>query len=176
MMETGLNAPSASSAGRLFDAAAAIIGIHPERVSYEGQAAIELEALAATATDEAGDGYCGEIIPGSIETLSWAPMWRAMLVDVASGGDRALIAARFQAGIASTVATTATRLAERHGLATVVLSGGVFQNRLLTEQVSSRLREAGIHVLAPARLPANDGGIALGQCVIAALAGGASAF
>ena len=78
-------------------------------------------------------------------------MWRAMLVEIASGVGRARIAARFQAGIASSVAT---------------------QNRLLMESVSSRLRAAGIRVLVTAGLPCNDGGIALGQCAIAALAGG----
>ena len=82
--------------------------------------------------------------------MSWDPMWRAMLVEIASGVGRARIAARFQAGIASSVAT---------------------QNRLLMESVSSRLRAAGIHVLVTAGLPCS-GGIALGQCAIAALASG----
>ena len=168
MMESGLNAPPASSAGRLFDAVAAVLGVSPETCSYEGQAAIGLETLAATARDEPGDEYAGEIVGGQIELISWAAMWRNLLADLARGVETPRIAARFHAGLALTFSSLAVRLAGDRGIDTVVLGGGVFQNRLLLEAVTSNLEIRGLMVLSPRLLPANDGGISLGQGTIAA--------
>jgi hydrogenase maturation protein HypF len=172
MLRQGLNAPEASSAGRLFDAVAAVIGICRERVSYEGQAAIELEALATTAMDSANSTpypFSEESAPkGSPLILGFAPMWRAVLVDIGEGAAPALIAARFHKGLVAAVAQLATRLATQEQLETVALTGGVFQNRLMLEGVASALDSAGLRVLTPQSIPANDGGLALGQAAIAA--------
>lgn len=167
MMARGLNAPEASSAGRLFDAVAAAAGVCRERASYEGQAAIELEALAAGAMDASeAVPYPFDIVEGAVLRLGFTSLWRALLTDIAAGVAVSVIAARFHKGLAAAVADMALRLAQS-GTA-IVLTGGVFQNRLLLEGVSAALERAGLHVLAPAQLPANDGGIALGQAVIAA--------
>jgi hydrogenase maturation protein HypF len=168
MMESGLNAPPASSAGRLFDAVAAVLCVSPETCSYEGQAAIGLEALAATEQREPGDEYVGRIVAGPIEQISWAAMWRSLLADLARGVETSRIAARFHAGLALTLSSLVARLAGDRGIDTVVLGGGVFQNRLLLEAVSSGLEAGGLRVLSPRLLPANDGGISLGQGAIAA--------
>lgn len=168
MIQGGLNAPPASSAGRLFDAVAAALGVSPETCSYEGQAAIGLEALAATTPGEPGDDYIGEIVRGRIELISWAPMWRSLLADLTRGVETARISARFHAGLALTLSSMAARLAGNRGIDTVVLGGGVFQNRLLLEAVTFSLEARGLRVLSPRLLPANDGGISLGQGTIAA--------
>ncbi|QWG24794.1 carbamoyltransferase HypF [Bradyrhizobium sediminis] len=168
MMDSGLNAPPASSAGRLFDAVAAVLGIAPETCSYEGQAAIGLEALAATEEREPGDEYVGQIADGQIELISWTAMWRNLLADLARGVETPRIAARFHAGLALTLSSLAARLAGVRGIDTIVLGGGVFQNRLLLEAVTSNLEAGGLRVLSPRLLPANDGGISLGQGAIAA--------
>lgn len=174
MIERGVNAPSASSAGRLFDAAAAVLGVHPERVSYEGQAAIELEALAASVPDEPADGYAGEIVAGPVDMIAWGPLWLTLLTDLSAGGDRARLAARFHAGVARTIVTAATSAARRTGLQSVVVTGGVCQNRLLMRALTAGLQTHGLQVLAPRLFPANDGAIALGQATIAAAQGSAS--
>ncbi len=167
MMERGINSPPSSSAGRLFDAVAAALGLCFDAASYEGQAAIELEALAESAMAEAGEGYSAALPAGKPAQLGWAPLWTAILADLAAGTDRAIIAARFHRGIAGTVAAGAHSLAIAHGCEAVVLTGGVFQNKLLLEGVSEQLAGLGLKVIAPAAFPANDGGISLGQALIA---------
>ncbi|MCP3670584.1 MAG: carbamoyltransferase HypF [Gammaproteobacteria bacterium] len=165
MAEKGLNSPPTSSAGRLFDAVAAAVGVCRESAGYEGQAAIELEVLANGEFQGQKDrAYGFELRDGC---LGWALMWRAILKDLGTGTEPAVIAARFHHTVASAVAHTAAELCERHEIDTLVLSGGVFQNRLLLEQTSRLLRNRGLQVLAPKRLPVNDGGLALGQAVIA---------
>lgn len=168
MIESGINAPRASSAGRLFDAAAAMLGISPETTSYEGQAACELEALAATRFSGNSGSYPVAIAPSAPHTLQWGPLWNALLDDLAHGVDRAVIAARFHRGVISGLTATARALAESRGVRTIVLSGGVFQNRLLLEGVCAGLTQSDVKVLVPRSVPANDGGIALGQALIAA--------
>lgn len=164
-----LNAPEASSAGRLFDAVAATVGICRERANYEGQAAIELEALASEAMDDPrARPYAFDLLEGTPMQLSFAPLWRALLGDIAESLPVPIIAARFHMGLAEAVAGLVQRLVQAENLNTIVLTGGVFQNRLLLEAVSAALTQAGLRVLIPAELPANDGGIALGQAVIAA--------
>ncbi len=176
MMERGLNSPLSSSAGRLFDAVAALLGVCFEAASYEGQAAIELEALAAPARGRAAEGYRGVLVEGHPPRLDWTPLWRPILEDLAAGVDAPLIAARFHRGLAVTLAETAASLARRHGCPTIVLCGGVFQNKLLLESTVEALAAHavdalaahGIEVLAPTLFPAGDGAISLGQAAIAA--------
>ncbi len=173
MMVRQLNAPLASSAGRLFDAVAAAVGVCRDRVSYEGQAAIELEALASEAMDDADAfPYPFVVEEGLVPLLGYAPLWWAVLNDLAGGVAPALIAARFHKGLAAAITRLTIRLAKAEGLHTVALTGGVFQNRLLLETVDAALARAGLHLLIPSDIPANDGGIALGQAVIAAAQAG----
>ncbi len=168
MMERGINSPPSSSAGRLFDAVAASLGLCFDATSYEGQAAIELEALAEGALQEAGEGYGSALLPGHPLQLGWAPLWTGILQDLAAGTDRAIIAARFHRGLIEAVCATAHALAQAHGCETAVLTGGVFQNKILLEGVSERLAGLGLTVIVPAAFPANDGGVSLGQALIAA--------
>jgi len=168
MVGKGINSPPASSCGRLFDAVAAALGVCRERVSHEGQAAIELESLAAREFErEAARGYPFDWEPGDVGTLAWRPLWAVLLQDMADDVAPATIAARFHQGLAGAAADTACRLCSDNGLDTVVLGGGVFQNRLLLEGVGALLRSNGLRVLSPLNLPANDGGISLGQAAIA---------
>ncbi len=170
MATKGLNSPLTSSAGRLFDAVAAAVGVCRESVGFEGQAAIELEALAAVHFDQqAGAAYGFELKDGC---LRWAPMWLALLNNLREGVTPGIIAARFHHGVASAVAETAGRLCDQHGVQTVVLSGGVFQNCLLLERTGYLLSEQGLKVLSPTATPANDGGLSLGQAVIAFVTAG----
>jgi hydrogenase maturation protein HypF len=169
MAERGLNSPMTSSCGRLFDAVAAALGVCRERVSHEAQAAIELESLAtAEFHAQAAQAYPCDFSEGNVRVLGWRRLWEALLEDLRQETSAATIAARFHQGLARAVAESARALCLQHALDTVVLGGGVFQNRLILEGVSERLRTAGLKVLSPGDLPANDGGLALGQAAIAA--------
>lgn len=169
MFERGLNSPPASSCGRLFDAVAAAIGVCREQVSHEGQAAMEMEALIDHELNRPGTGYGYrmELIDGQC-VLGWQPLWHALLEDLRQGVAPRTIAARFHQGVIDAVTETALLLCRQQQLDTVVLSGGVFQNRILLEGVSDRLREQGLNLLSPRIVPANDGGLSLGQAVVAA--------
>jgi len=167
MVRQGVNAPPASSAGRLFDAAAASIGLCRESTTYEGQAAIELEALAATVPDVV-EGYGCDLTDDTPRTLGWAPLWRGVLDDLAGGTRAAVVSARFHQTVIDAVSETALGLCRQGGLKKAVLSGGVFQNRILLEGVTSALERHGLDVLSPRQVPANDGGLSLGQAAIAA--------
>jgi hydrogenase maturation protein HypF len=168
MLATGTRSPLASSAGRLFDAVAAAVGICRDSASYEGQGAIELEALI-TADDLDTVPYPFAVNRGGDRPiLSAVPMWPALLKDLREGANRATIAARFHLGLAAAIAQLATDLAHQHQLTQVVLSGGVFQNQVLLTAVQEQLQQNGLTVLIPHAVPANDGGIALGQGAIAA--------
>jgi hydrogenase maturation protein HypF len=160
----GINSPVTSSAGRLFDAVAAVLGVR-DSVSYEGQAAAELEQLAYPAEDGA---YQARIDQGDVLQVAGADLVRRVAGDLAAGVDRAVIAARFHNGLAGVIADCCLLLRERTGLTTVALSGGVFQNFRLLNTVSGRLESHGCTVLTHSRVPCNDGGISLGQAVIAA--------
>ncbi len=168
MIHKGVNTPRTTSVGRLFDAVAAALGICADGIAYEAQAAIELETLARRALGE--DGYAFAI-DSSAEPwrLDPAPMWSALLDDLLAQAPTAAIAARFHAGLADATAELAARAARQHRLETVALSGGVFQNRTLFEATLKALSERGLQVLTHRRVPANDGGLALGQAVIAAV-------
>ncbi len=169
MLDKGLNSPPASSCGRLFDAVAAAVGICRDHASYEGQAAIELEAMATEHfRREGANAYPGAWIErDELAELGWAPLWQALLHDLRRAVDPAIIAARFHQSLVQSVAGAAVRFCARNGTESVVLTGGVFQNRLLLEGVCEKLSEAGLRVLIPGRIPANDGGLALGQAVVA---------
>jgi hydrogenase maturation protein HypF len=164
MARRGINAPVTSSAGRLFDAVAAVLGVR-DAVSYEGQAAIELEQLADVT--ERG-WYRAVVTDGEPLRLAGADLVRAAADDLAAGVSRAVIAARFHNGVATAIEQACLLLRDRHGLSTVALSGGVFQNLLLTERVVGRLSDRDFRVLVHHRVPCNDGGISLGQAVVAA--------
>ena len=157
---TGLNSPPTSSMGRLFDAVASIIGLRQD-VNYEGQAAIELEAIADPAETGA---YTFELVQDSI--LPHAVI-RAIVEDYRVGVHRAIIAARFHNGVANLIRDVCARLRQQNGLNQVVLSGGVFQNVTLLGKALSVLRSAGFEVFTHRLVPPNDGGIALGQAMIA---------
>ncbi|MBU1174438.1 MAG: carbamoyltransferase HypF [Alphaproteobacteria bacterium] len=169
-MARGVNAPLSSSAGRLFDAAAAALGICRDRQDFEGQAAMALEALA-TPFSRGTDAYPVELVHGEPHRIAWAPLWQALLADLARGTEPGLIAARFHHALADGIATLVQAIARETGIGKAALSGGVMQNRLLFDLLFARLSAAGLTVLVQRHAPANDGGLALGQAAIAALSG-----
>ena len=170
MLQRGLNSPLASSAGRLFDAVAAVLGLHAEEAGFEGQPAMALESLAeAEFRAQRGSVYRVDYDSSAgFTTLSWRSMWVAFLDDLQRGVAPARLAARFHWTLASAVAETAQCLADQRSVNTLVLSGGVFQNRLLLTASCDLLEQHGFKVLIPERTPANDGGLSLGQAVVAA--------
>jgi hydrogenase maturation protein HypF len=161
MLDTGFRSPVTTSAGRLFDAIASLLDLR-QRVSFEGQAAMLLEYLADT---DVRDGYPIELIDSSDGLLvDWVSTVHGVLDDSRRGMDVATISARFHNALARAIVQVARAVAEP----TVALSGGCFQNRLLTERARQGLVEAGFQVLVHRRVPANDGGISLGQVAVAA--------
>jgi hydrogenase maturation protein HypF len=164
MARRGINAPLTSSAGRLFDAVSALLGVR-DTINYEGQAAVELEQLA----DPLEKGcYRAAISPGPPFQVAGADLVHAAAQDLVRGVERPVIAARFHHGVAQLIEDGCRAVRDQTGLATVALSGGVFQNLLLLTEAVGRLETAGFRVLTHARVPCNDGGISLGQAVIAA--------
>jgi hydrogenase maturation protein HypF len=155
--------PATTSMGRLFDAVAALAGIRTE-VNYEGQAAIELEA----ACDLEERGSYPIALTGAPLVIDPRETIRAVAADVAAGDAPGAIARRFHRAIARATVDACIQLAGTHATEVVVLSGGVFQSRLLLDTVSNELSGAGLRVLVPERLPVNDGGISYGQAAVAA--------
>jgi hydrogenase maturation protein HypF len=145
--------------GRLFDAVSALAGLR-QVVNYEGQAAIELEALV----DPAEEGFYAFVVGEQIDA---GPTIRGVTADVRAGVSPAIIAARFHNGVAHLARDVCVWQREQHGLKEVVLSGGVFQNITLLAETRRLLREAGFEVLVHRQVPANDGGLALGQAAVA---------
>lgn len=173
MIAKHLNSPLASSCGRLFDAVAAALGVCSEQQVYEGEAAIRLEALAASAALPAGDvGYPFSVscLPDALVELDPTPMWTALLCDLMRDIPPSVAALRFHRGLSTVLVEVAQQLAHRGTprFETVALSGGCFQNRILFESVAAQLRHLGLVVLTHAQAPANDGGLSLGQAAIAA--------
>ncbi len=168
MLDQGLNAPLSSSAGRLFDAVAAALGICTGRQHYEGQAAMELETLARPHLSRSGTYPADIANADGAAVLSWRLLWEALLSDLAAGVDHGVIAARFHKGLIASVAAMAENCANRHAVARIALSGGVMQNRILLEGLHRSLSSRGFDVLVQGSVPANDGGLALGQAAIAA--------
>jgi hydrogenase maturation protein HypF len=193
MIAQGVNSPLASSAGRLFDAVSAAAGLCRERVLYEGQAAVEFEAMVDERTlreeDDAlaypfGLAHTGQ---AGLRCVDPRPMWEPLLDDLLRNTPVPVIAARFHKGLAIAMVQMIELLADElidHGsdgsnvpfthlniraaAPAVALSGGVFQNRILLEQVAGRLAAVGLRVLSHRQVPANDGGLSLGQAVVAA--------
>jgi hydrogenase maturation protein HypF len=162
---SGLASPLTTSAGRLFDAVAALCGLRAE-VNYEGQAAVELEAACDLGEQR---GYPMPLLEdGGPLVMDARPLVRAVVGDLEGCGDVGTIAARFHNALAVATARACSLAAERARTGTVVLSGGVFQNRRLLGQTASLLTERGLRVLTPELLPPNDGGIAYGQLAVAA--------
>jgi hydrogenase maturation protein HypF len=163
MVAKNLNAPVTSSAARLFDAVSALIGLR-QRASFEGQAAMELEFSADVDLRDAYPFTLTEKIPMVID---WEPAIRDALGDIKNGGSRGAISAKFHNMLVQSIVAVARRIGEP----TVVLSGGCFQNRLLIERAIERLRQENFLPAWHQRVPPNDGGIALGQAVAAAMIG-----
>ena len=166
-LESGLNTFPTSSLGRLFDAVASICGVRQD-VNYEGQAAIELEA-AADATEVAA--YSFEIAAGAGNEygVQLTPLIRMVVSDVRAGVPAPLISARFHNGLAQLVLEMCEKLRRERGLQEVALSGGVWQNVTLLHKTLDRLRPAKFTVYVHHLVPPNDGGLALGQAVVAAV-------
>jgi hydrogenase maturation protein HypF len=176
LVKTGVASPPTTSMGRLFDALAAICGLRP-RVSYEGQAAVELEAAAdlgergayPAALIDAGSSGGDESAGGEgLTLLDVREMVTAVRDDAAAGISLGVISARVHNALAAMTSQAMAAEAERRGIGLAVLSGGVFQNRLMLERTLSLLSRSGLRVLVPRALPPNDGGISFGQAAIAA--------
>jgi len=159
-----VNTPITSSAGRLFDVAAALAGLRGE-ASYDGQAACELEAVARDIRE-----YYNFILDRSAEpwVVDTRPVFREMLIDIDSGKAPAEVAGKFHATMALAIIETCEAIADATGLGRVALSGGVFQNEMLATWAVDGLTSSGLAVMVHGRVPCNDGGVSLGQAVVAA--------
>ena len=167
MLERGVNAPWTSSAGRLFDAVASLLGVR-QRVSFEGQAAMALEFWAEGTADAAGAYPFAIIESKGVSVVDWGPLVRAILNDQQQSVPVERIARGFHEALAAAIVEVARRV----GLERVVLSGGCFQNKLLVELALQKLRAEGFVPFAHERVPPNDGGLALGQIAAAVWEGG----
>lgn len=167
MIRQGCFAPLSSSCGRLFDAVAAALDLCPDRQSFEGQAAMRLEALADPAAKGA---YPFAVTASEMPVLDPGPLWPRLLGDLMQAVPVAAIAMRFHRGLALAMAGMAVQLRgdpARPRFDTVALSGGCFQNALLFEALAEALKQEGFTVLSHREVPANDGGLALGQALVA---------
>ena len=166
MLRKGINAPLTTSAGRLFDGIAALIGLRQE-VTFEGQAAMDLE-YAADPHETGTYPFALTNLPISQSpnphVLDWQPTIEAILSDLRRGEEVGIMASRFHNGLVN----AAVAVAQAVGESRIALSGGCFQNRRLTEQMAQALRVAGFEVLLHRQVPPNDGGISLGQVAVAA--------
>lgn len=167
MMERAINAPLTSGCGRLFDGVSALLGVR-DRVRFEGEAAMELERLLP---DDWRSGDCypfdADETPGGV-IIESAPMIHALVVDIAAGIPAGVCAAKFHNGIVRAVVSVVLRLREATGIRTIVMAGGCFLNRHLSEGIEDALERAGCTVLLPEQLPVGDAGISLGQAIVAA--------
>ena len=171
MIERGINSPRTSSMGRLFDAAAAILGIC-DKATYEGEPAIELEAAAWRALDGKTvrlDGNHTGVFTSADDSpiLDPQPLIEALLNGIEAGAPADRLALGFHIAIARSSARIAREICAREGIDTVALSGGVFMNRLLLQLLTHELKDVGLAVLVPHAVPVNDGCIAYGQAAIA---------
>jgi hydrogenase maturation protein HypF len=179
-LERGVACVPTSSMGRLFDAVASLVGL-AQRVTYEAQAAMALEAAAsawAAGDDDGRPGYAfgdPDLDPAVVRgrgPVDVAPVLRAVVADVRAGRHPGAVALAFHRAVAALVVDVAGRVRERTGVSRVGLTGGVFQNRLLASATRRHLVEAGFDVLVHRVVPPNDGGLALGQAVVAGSGGG----
>ena len=175
MIERGINSPRTSSMGRLFDAAAAILGICGQ-ATYEGESAIELEAAAWRALDGKIARFPDDNVGYSTSGPSWLDgpdvldqkaLFEALLEGIEAGAPADRLALDFHVAVARSSARIATEICAREGIGTVALSGGVFMNRLLLQLLTRELKYAGLAVLVPHTVPVNDGCIAYGQAAVA---------
>jgi hydrogenase maturation protein HypF len=172
MMDRGIRSPLSSSCGRLFDAVAALAGLAPVENEFEAEAAMRLEAAAAPGSRAA---YPFDLIGGgSPMRVSFGPMIRAILADLRRGTPEGLIAGKFLNTLARAIASVARETRRTQGIGTVVLCGGVFLNRKLTERATALLRKAGFEVLRPVIYSPNDESLSVGQiaCALARLNAG----
>jgi hydrogenase maturation protein HypF len=160
-LERGLNTPQTSSLGRLFDAAAALAGVRL-KINYEAQAAIEFESVLDKS--ELG-AYQFDI---QEETVDFRPVISSLLADIQSGVPTPILSARFHNGVADMVRNICGRIRHETGLNEIAMSGGVWQNMMLLEHTMRGLHEDGFIVYTHRQIPANDGGISLGQAMICA--------
>ena len=174
MIERGINSPRTSSMGRLFDAAAAILGICGQ-ATYEGEPAIELEAAAWRALDGKIARFPDDNVGYSTSGPSWLDgpdvldqkaLFEALLEGIEAGAPADRLALDFHVAVARSSARIATEICAREGIGTVALSGGVFMNRLLLQLLTRELKYAGLAVLVPHTVPVNDGCIAYGQAAV----------
>ena len=164
MIERGINSPPTSSMGRLFDAVAALIGLR-DSARFEGQAAMELEALSA---GDVRHQYRFDLDSGSdVWTIQAAPVIREIARDVAGGRSREEISATFHHAVGTMIGEVATGIARRTGIRRVALTGGVFQNALLARHAADTLSACNLEVLEHRCVPCNDGGLSLGQALLA---------
>ncbi|MEH2290262.1 carbamoyltransferase HypF [Nostoc sp.] len=172
LINKGINSPPASSVGRLFDAVAAAIGICRDECSYEGQAAIAMEAIVDVSSlnnnKETLTYPFSFSFLDSIYCIDPRPMWLALLYDLQQQIPQAVMAAKFHQGLANAIVQMVNHLCEENLIYQVALTGGVFQNCILLEQVTKQLQTLGKKVLTHSLVPANDGGLSLGQAVIVA--------
>ncbi len=168
MANAGVSSPRTSSMGRLFDAVASLVGVR-DSVSYEGQAAVELEHLVDPA--EKGSYPVG-VVDGAPRQVCGADLIRAVVADVGRGVAAPVVAARFHQAVADLVVDVCGRTRRERQLNVVALSGGVFQNMVLLDRCVTGLTAAGFEVLTHRTVPPNDGGISLGQAVVAAARAG----
>jgi hydrogenase maturation protein HypF len=167
-LKRGINAPLTSSAGRLFDAVSALVGVR-EEIDYEAQAAIELEML----TPDEGDEFEFKSYPFSIvehqgmRVVTLGGLFSTIVQDVKNQTPIPLISLKFHNTVAEIITTMCKLIARETGITQVALSGGVFQNRLLLKLATSILQREGFSVTTHHLVPCNDGGISLGQAVIA---------
>ena len=175
MIERGINSPRTSSMGRLFDAAAAILGICGQ-ATYEGEPAIELEAAAWRALDGKIARFPDDNVGYSTSGPSWLDgpdeldqkaLFEALLEGIEAGAPADRLALDFHVTVARSSARIASEICAREGIGTVALSGGVFMNRLLLQLLTRELKYAGLAVLVPHTVPVNDGCIAYGQAAVA---------
>ncbi|MFH0768199.1 MAG: carbamoyltransferase HypF [Chloroflexota bacterium] len=165
-IEKKINSPLTSSCGRLFDAVSALIGVRSE-VEYEAQAAIELEMLAHNEVEETGYYPFAIIEQSGLSLIKLESLFSAIIHDLQSDTTQAKIAAKFHNSVARMVVELCKVISGKTGIIQVVLSGGVFQNRLLLRKAISLLEDSGFKVFTHRQVPTNDGGISLGQVVIA---------
>lgn len=175
MLERNLNSPLTSSAGRLFDAVSALLGL-VDSAGYDGEPAALLEAAAnrsnAAVATEVPDAYRMELVPGPQEgdgsfEIELAGLVGAVLADIQAGVEAPVVARRFHEAFCDGVARAAIAVARSSDLTCAALSGGVFMNRLVLEGIRSRLEAAGLRVLVPHEVPVNDGCISYGQAAVA---------
>ncbi len=173
MIHTGLNTVRTSSLGRLFDGVSAVLGLR-ESTSFEGQAAMDLE-MAMTGSAGGRSGYEMDMEQeGGMTVLSPDRMMMAVVRDVRKGIPNGVISLRFHQGVVDGFVRICERMREAHGIQGVALSGGCFQNRFLLDTMTERLNQKRFRVLSHVQVPANDGGLSLGQALIAASAIGFS--